>query len=244
MDSFSSIDHSISPTDPNSGNIIEYLERRRSMSSDKYPLSGLSAVKRSDRRADPRRQTQPVRFVTKEVPETSKAYMSSMPQVSPLEVEEKVEIKKKSEAGQKVPLESKHSEEEQSEEMPAPPPPLDLVKLAVSGNIKAIDESSPETSEKSPEELKVQSKYDIPKPEERPSTSAKPAEPPKEELLKQSPPKAELSEPQLPLEPPKAEPPLESLKTEPPKLEPHKPDEISRKPSTSRTEKGVLETDF
>ncbi|VDK58403.1 unnamed protein product [Anisakis simplex] len=53
---FSSQDHSISPTTPESGDILEYLLRRRSASTER------SALVKRGRRGDPRRQTQPVRF--------------------------------------------------------------------------------------------------------------------------------------------------------------------------------------
>ncbi|CAJ0941619.1 unnamed protein product, partial [Mesorhabditis belari] len=56
--SFSSTDHTISPTTPESGDVLEYLLRKRSMSQERSALS-----KRTGKRADPRRQTQPVRFV-------------------------------------------------------------------------------------------------------------------------------------------------------------------------------------
>uniref|UniRef100_A0A914ZDJ0 Moesin/ezrin/radixin homolog 1 n=1 Tax=Parascaris univalens TaxID=6257 RepID=A0A914ZDJ0_PARUN len=53
---FSSQDHSISPTTPESGDILEYLLRRRSASNER------SALAKRGKRGDPRRQTQPVRF--------------------------------------------------------------------------------------------------------------------------------------------------------------------------------------
>lgn len=51
---FSSQDHSLSPSTPESGDVLEYLLRRRSVEK--------SATARRGRRGDPRRQTQPVRF--------------------------------------------------------------------------------------------------------------------------------------------------------------------------------------
>ncbi|VDK73089.1 unnamed protein product [Litomosoides sigmodontis] len=51
---FSSQDHSLSPSTPESGDVLEYLLRRRSVEK--------SAIARRGRRGDPRRQTQPVRF--------------------------------------------------------------------------------------------------------------------------------------------------------------------------------------
>lgn len=52
---FSSQDHSVSPTTPDTGNILDYLERRRrSFSQDRN--------KRLKKREDRRRKTQPVRF--------------------------------------------------------------------------------------------------------------------------------------------------------------------------------------
>ncbi|KAM3727751.1 FERM, ARHGEF and pleckstrin domain-containing protein [Dirofilaria immitis] len=51
---FSSQDHSLSPSTPESGDVLEYLLRRRSIEK--------SAIAKRGRRGDPRRQTQPVRF--------------------------------------------------------------------------------------------------------------------------------------------------------------------------------------
>ncbi|VDN94663.1 unnamed protein product [Brugia pahangi] len=51
---FSSQDHSLSPSTPESGDVLEYLLRRRNVEK--------SAIAKRGRRGDPRRQTQPVRF--------------------------------------------------------------------------------------------------------------------------------------------------------------------------------------
>uniref|UniRef100_A0A914YVZ8 FERM domain-containing protein n=1 Tax=Panagrolaimus superbus TaxID=310955 RepID=A0A914YVZ8_9BILA len=55
QDSFSSEDHSLSTID--TGNVVDYVMRRRSLSSDRYPVSKRSV---NTKRNDPRRQTQPV----------------------------------------------------------------------------------------------------------------------------------------------------------------------------------------
>ncbi|CAG9534095.1 unnamed protein product [Cercopithifilaria johnstoni] len=51
---FSSQDHSLSSSTPESGDVLEYLLRRRNVEK--------SAIAKRGRRSDPRRQTQPVRF--------------------------------------------------------------------------------------------------------------------------------------------------------------------------------------
>ncbi|TKR81157.1 hypothetical protein L596_015081 [Steinernema carpocapsae] len=53
--SFSSQDHSVSPTTPDSGNVLEYMLRRRSLSNDR-------AQQRRHQRNEARRQTQPIRM--------------------------------------------------------------------------------------------------------------------------------------------------------------------------------------
>uniref|UniRef100_A0A7E4UW05 Moesin/ezrin/radixin homolog 1 n=1 Tax=Panagrellus redivivus TaxID=6233 RepID=A0A7E4UW05_PANRE len=73
QDSFSSQDHSISPTTPEAGNFVEYASRRRSLSSDRNK-KGTAA-----RRADPRRQTQPVSI---KLTETTVITTSTSPAVS------------------------------------------------------------------------------------------------------------------------------------------------------------------
>lgn len=157
------MDHSLSPTDPRSGDVLGYIEqRRRSLSSEK------STTSKRDKRLDPRRQTQPVQFVRQEIPEEAYRFMMSLPKISPIERDEPKKPKGKSpekskeaEKSKVEESEKKTSDEEPSEELPAPPPPLDLAQLVVSENIKAIDESSPETVEKStPEDTDIDTPSD------------------------------------------------------------------------------------
>ncbi|CAD5228392.1 unnamed protein product [Bursaphelenchus okinawaensis] len=63
LDSFSSQDHSISPTTPEAGNVIDYVSRRRSVSSDRYSNSGATSAPCARRNKNPeRRRTQPVQL--------------------------------------------------------------------------------------------------------------------------------------------------------------------------------------
>ncbi|KAI6205497.1 Moesin/ezrin/radixin-like protein 1 [Aphelenchoides besseyi] len=55
QDSYSSQDHSISPTTPESGNVVDYVARRRSLSSERT-TPGMRVINRT------RRQTQPIRL--------------------------------------------------------------------------------------------------------------------------------------------------------------------------------------
>uniref|UniRef100_A0A1I7SA36 Moesin/ezrin/radixin homolog 1 n=1 Tax=Bursaphelenchus xylophilus TaxID=6326 RepID=A0A1I7SA36_BURXY len=63
LDSFSSQDHSISPTTPEAGNVIDYVSRRRSTSSDRFSNSGAISAPCARRNKNPeRRRTQPVQL--------------------------------------------------------------------------------------------------------------------------------------------------------------------------------------
>uniref|UniRef100_A0A0N5APR3 FERM domain-containing protein n=1 Tax=Syphacia muris TaxID=451379 RepID=A0A0N5APR3_9BILA len=72
--SFSSQDHSISPTSLDSGDVLEYLLRRRSASNER------SSLTRRAKRGDLRRQTQPVRFNLPPSPDTESQRPSSISQ--------------------------------------------------------------------------------------------------------------------------------------------------------------------
>lgn len=69
---YSSQDHSISPTTPESGDILEYLLKRRSQEK--------TAIVKKGRRGDPRRQTQPVRFNLPPSPEIENQKIASLSQ--------------------------------------------------------------------------------------------------------------------------------------------------------------------
>ncbi|VDK27284.1 unnamed protein product [Gongylonema pulchrum] len=69
---FSSQDHSLSPTTPESGDVLEYLLRRRSVEK--------SALAKRGRRGDPRRQTQPVRFNIPPSPESERPQFAAISQ--------------------------------------------------------------------------------------------------------------------------------------------------------------------
>ncbi|VDN07921.1 unnamed protein product [Thelazia callipaeda] len=69
---FSSQDHSLSPTTPESGDVLEYLLRRRNVEK--------SAIAKRGRRGDARRQTQPVRFNIPPSPEPEKQQISAVSQ--------------------------------------------------------------------------------------------------------------------------------------------------------------------
>lgn len=69
---FSSQDHSLSPSTPESGDVLEYLLRRRNIEK--------SAIAKHGRRNDPRRQTQPVRFNIPPSAETERQQISAISQ--------------------------------------------------------------------------------------------------------------------------------------------------------------------
>ena len=56
-DSFSSQDHSVSPTTPDAGNILDYVLRKRTQSQDRMQVLASGAKSKRD---DPRRRTQPI----------------------------------------------------------------------------------------------------------------------------------------------------------------------------------------
>lgn len=72
--SFSSQDHSISPTSLDSGDVLEYLLRRRSASNER------SSLAKRGKRGDLRRQTQPVRFNLPPSPDVEQQRPSSVSQ--------------------------------------------------------------------------------------------------------------------------------------------------------------------
>uniref|UniRef100_A0A915PDA1 Moesin/ezrin/radixin homolog 1 n=1 Tax=Setaria digitata TaxID=48799 RepID=A0A915PDA1_9BILA len=69
---FSSQDHSLSPSTPDSGDVLEYLLRRRNVEK--------SAIAKRGRRGDPRRQTQPVRFNIPPSTKTERQQISAVSQ--------------------------------------------------------------------------------------------------------------------------------------------------------------------